>query len=149
MLQVPEKFRLLAFCTRARHVFQLVRRQRFAFVTRIDSGRYARRLCYTLLSLALLASSCVKMPRRTPDAAAPQATLARASDQSQTFSRININTASLAELEKLPGIGAGLAARIIAHRGQFGRFRRAEHLIIVRGISERRFRAMRDFITVD
>ncbi len=67
---------------------------------------------------------------------------------SQTAPRININTASRAELEKLPGIGAGLAARIIAHREQFGAFRRAEHLIVVRGISERRFLAMREFVTV-
>lgn len=69
--------------------------------------------------------------------------------QTQALPRININTASRAELEKLPGIGAGLATRIIAHREQFGSFRRVEHLIVVRGISERRFQAMRDFITVE
>jgi len=62
---------------------------------------------------------------------------------------ININTASREELEKLPGIGEGLAARIIEHRGQHGAFRRAEHLIMVRGISERRFAELRAFITVD
>ena len=62
---------------------------------------------------------------------------------------ININTAPAAELEKLPGIGKGLAERIIEHRERFGPFRRTEHLIIVRGISDRRFRALRDRITVD
>jgi competence protein ComEA len=62
---------------------------------------------------------------------------------------VNLNTASPDELEKLPGIGEALAARIVAHRRQHGRFRRAEHLIMVRGISERRFRAMRPFITVE
>ena len=63
--------------------------------------------------------------------------------------RTNINTASAKELEKLPGIGKGLAERIIEHREKHGPFRRAEHLLIVRGISDRRFRAMRDLITVE
>jgi competence protein ComEA len=63
--------------------------------------------------------------------------------------RININTASAKELEDLPGIGKGLAERIIQQRHKYGPFRRAEHLIIVRGISDRRFRALRDLVTVD
>ncbi|HEY6045438.1 MAG TPA: ComEA family DNA-binding protein [Pyrinomonadaceae bacterium] len=79
--------------------------------------------------------------------------IARANDQhSQTVAntlRININTASAKQLEDLPGIGKGLAERIIQHREKYGPFRRAEHLIIVRGISDRRFRALRDFVTVD
>jgi competence protein ComEA len=62
--------------------------------------------------------------------------------------RININTASEQELEKLPGIGKGLAERIIEHREKYGPFRRAERLIIVRGISDKRFRALRELITV-
>ncbi|MFL6207518.1 MAG: ComEA family DNA-binding protein [Pyrinomonadaceae bacterium] len=61
--------------------------------------------------------------------------------------RININTATRAELESLPGIGAGLAARIIEHRARYGPFRRVEQLIIVRGFSERRFTELRPFIS--
>jgi competence protein ComEA len=68
---------------------------------------------------------------------------------SKSPSRININTASADELEKLPGIGKGLAERIIEHREKFGPFRRPEHLIIVRGISDKRFRALQDLITVE
>jgi competence ComEA-like helix-hairpin-helix protein len=62
---------------------------------------------------------------------------------------ININTASANELETLPGIGKSLAERIVEHRDKFGPFRRPEHLIIVRGISDKRFRALRDLITVE
>jgi competence protein ComEA len=62
---------------------------------------------------------------------------------------ININTAAANELETLPGIGKGLAERMIEHREKFGPFRRPEHLIIVRGISDRRFRALRDLVTVE
>ena len=63
--------------------------------------------------------------------------------------KININTASRKDLEKLPAIGKGLAEHIVAHREKYGRFRRPEHLIVVRGISDRRFRELRDLITIE
>jgi len=63
--------------------------------------------------------------------------------------RIHINTASIKELETLPGIGKGLAERIVEHRERYGMFRRSEHLIMVRGISDKRLRALRDSITVE
>jgi len=72
-----------------------------------------------------------------------------AATNQQTATRININTASEKELEKLPGIGRGLADRIVEHREKYGPFRRPEHLIMVRGISDKRFRALRDSITVE
>jgi competence protein ComEA len=62
---------------------------------------------------------------------------------------ININAATREELEKLPGIGRALAARIIEHRERYGRFRRAEHLLMVRGISERRYHAMSALLTAE
>src|SRR5437867_7258264 len=72
-----------------------------------------------------------------------------AASPNQTAKRININTAPAEELEKLPGIGKALAERIIEHRGKYGPFRRPENLIIVRGISDRKFRAFRDLIQVE
>jgi len=72
-----------------------------------------------------------------------------AATNQQTATRININTASEKELEELPGIGRGLAERIVEHREKYGPFRRPEHLIMVRGISDKRFRALRDSITVE
>lgn len=82
-----------------------------------------------------------------------QQSLARASastSQQQTSpSRININTASADELETLPGIGKGLAERIVEHREKFGPFRKPEHLIMVRGISDKRFQALQELITVE
>jgi competence protein ComEA len=63
--------------------------------------------------------------------------------------RININTAPADELEKLPGIGKAMAARIIEHREKYGPYRKPEHLIIVRGISDRRFHALQNLITVE
>ncbi len=99
--------------------------------------------------------SCAKLPRHSlavNDQNSPHAQPNTEADSARARSdapRININTASALELEKLPGIGKALAARIIAHREQYGRFRRAEHLLIVRGISESRFKEMRALITAE
>jgi competence protein ComEA len=67
----------------------------------------------------------------------------------QQAAAININTASRHELEKLPGVGSGIAERIVAHREQYGPFRRAEHLMMVRGISDQKFRELRPMIVVE
>ena len=70
-------------------------------------------------------------------------------ESSESATRININTAPSSELEKLPGIGKALAERIVAHREQYGSFRRTEHLMMVRGISERKFRELRPLVKVE
>lgn len=87
-------------------------------------------------------SACVKLPRR---AEAPVPPAAATPD----YTRINLNRASRAELERLPGVGPGLAGRIVEHRERHGPFRRAEHLLTVRGFSERRFRELRHLVTVE
>ena len=103
--------------------------------------------CIILLSAALAAlSACVKLPRR-PNVSGPQ--LAAAAARAEGSAPVSINRATREELEKLPGIGPALAARIVEHRGRFGPFRRAEHLMLVRGISERRFRQLRPFINAE
>lgn len=100
-----------------------------------------------LLTCALLLShtSCVKQTRRAGVNNGQSATL----DSRATPPRINLNTATREELERLPGIGLALAARIIEHRERYGRFRRAEHLIMVRGISDRRFRNLSSLVTTE
>lgn len=95
--------------------------------------------------LACSLTACVKQTRRqlSLKAAAETSTTASAS------SLININTAQREELERLPGIGPALALRIIEHRERYGRFRRAEHLLMVRGLSDRRFRELRSLIVAE
>jgi competence ComEA-like helix-hairpin-helix protein len=99
-------------------------------------------------TLIIACTSCVKLPRRILSLSGQTAPLV---SQAEAISQplININTASPEELERLPGIGKGLAARIIAYRSQYGRFRRPEHLMMVRGISDRLYRAMRALITAE
>lgn len=62
---------------------------------------------------------------------------------------VNINTASAEELEKLPQIGKELARKIIEHREKYGAFRRAEDLILVRGMSDKKFREIRSLVKVE
>lgn len=97
--------------------------------------------------LALSSSACVKLPHHTR-ATVSQIAPSQSINDERAQSHVNINTASAEELEKLPGIGRALAARIISYREQYGRFRRAEHLIMVRGIGDRRFRRLRPLVTV-
>ncbi len=62
---------------------------------------------------------------------------------------ININIASADELEKLPGIGRKTADTIIDFRNENGPFRRVEHLMLIRGISEERFVELRPYIRAE
>ena len=62
---------------------------------------------------------------------------------------VNINTASVEELEKLPDVGAKLAERIVEHRETYGKFRKPEHLILVQGISDKRFRQIQNLIKTE
>ena len=62
---------------------------------------------------------------------------------------ININIASQDELEKLPFIGENFARKIIEQREKHGRFRRAEHLLLIEGMSDRKFRQIRNRIKVE
>jgi competence protein ComEA len=100
--------------------------------------------CIILCCAAAAASSaCVKLPRRA------QGSTAQTPAQIEGSAHVSVNRASREELEKLPGIGPALAARIVEHRERFGPFRRAEHLMLVRGISERRFRQLRPFVVAE
>ncbi len=63
--------------------------------------------------------------------------------------RVNINTASLEELDTLPGIGPSTAQAIIDHRQQFGYFQRTDEIMNVSGIGPSTYERIEDLITVE
>ncbi len=65
------------------------------------------------------------------------------------FEVVNINTADEATLRRVPNIGERLARAIVAHREKHGPFRKAEHLLLLNGISDKRFREIRHLIRID
>ena len=66
----------------------------------------------------------------------------------QNEERININTASAEELQRIPGIGPALASRIVEHRRRHGLFKRPQDIVIVRGMSAKFYRRIAHLIRV-
>ena len=65
-----------------------------------------------------------------------------------TGAPVDINRASVTELEALPGVGPATAQAIVAHREQNGPFATVDDLIDVRGIGEAKLEQLRDQATV-
>lgn len=101
-------------------------------------------------------------PQETQESPAPQETqeeappeLEEAEQQTPQLSApteeepLNLNTATQAELELLPGIGPVLAQAILDYRDSFGGFSSKEQLKEVSGIGEKRYAAVEALITVE
>lgn len=82
------------------------------------------------------------------DTARPPLQAQRSPGALTTSVRVNINTATLGELDALPGIGPVLALRIIEFRSVNGRFERPEQLMDVSGIGPKKYAALEDLVTV-
>ena len=95
----------------------------------------------TVLALGvtvLLATPALAGPMQSPAAqsAAPAAAV------------INLNTATIEQLETLPGIGRKTAELILQHRTKSGGFKRIEDLMNVKGIGEKSFLKLKPLVTV-
>lgn len=87
------------------------------------------------------APPAVPVPAAAAPAAAPPAAPPAAGP-------LDLNSAGVAELDGLPGIGPVLAARIVAHRDAHGPFRTPEDLLAVRGIGPRLLERLGPRVTV-
>lgn len=63
--------------------------------------------------------------------------------------RLNLNLATKEELEKLPGIGAVLAGRILEYRDNKGNFKTEEQLKEIKGIGDKKYLQIKDLIYVE
>lgn len=61
---------------------------------------------------------------------------------------VNINTATSAELQQVPGIGPATAQKILQMRKSYGPFKSVDDLLAIRGFGEKRLDKMRKYLTV-
>ena len=86
---------------------------------------------------------CVLLAAMGAVAAAPQAGEAKG-----PASPVDLNQASVEQLQELPGIGPALAGRIVEFRDKQGGFERVEDLLKIKGIGEKSFQKLRPHVTV-
>ena len=96
---------------------------------------------WTAFALALLIATAVTAAQEPTRPAAKAPTAAAGS-------AINLNTATVAQLETLPGVGKATAERILEYRQKNGGFKKVEDLMNVRGIGEKSFLKMKPLIMV-
>lgn len=79
---------------------------------------------------------------------AAQDTTRRTSAAASASAPVNLNTATAAQLETLPGIGKATAERILEYRQKNGSFKKVEDLMNVRGVGEKSFLKLKPLVTV-
>jgi competence protein ComEA len=67
--------------------------------------------------------------------------------QVQASEKVNLNTATLEELQELPGVGEVIAQRIIDYRSE-NPFENVEEIIEINGVGETRYNKIKDLITI-
>ncbi len=66
-----------------------------------------------------------------------------------TDKKINLNRATLQELDSLPGIGEELGKRILAYRESKGNFSSIEELKKIKGIGQKTFEKLKNLVTIE
>ncbi len=97
------------------------------------------RVLLTVLTLAVAVSAQAPVQSQPPRAASRP-------DTAPTV--VNLNTATVAQLQELPGIGPRAAGRIIQYRDKNGPFKKIEELMNVQGIGEKTFLKLKPQLTV-
>ena len=115
-----------------------------AWRMRADSRRIAVRRASTA---ARADSAGGEAPGEAPDEA-PGAAAGGAHATSARDAPLDLNHATLAELDALPGVGPVTAGRIIDHRARYGPFRDPRDLRAVRGIGPKLYARLQPLVTV-
>lgn len=100
-----------------------------------------RTLISAAIAALIIAGPLVALAQQAPPATPPKPSV-------QPQAPVNLNTATKADLEKLPGIGPSMAQRILDYRQKNGAFKKVEELMNVQGIGEKSFLQLRTLVTV-
>lgn len=112
----------------------------------------AEKIWLLITALCVTAAVAVTAAGRTASGAADAVlvpmSVSTAPVQSAAGEKLDLNTATAAQLEALPGIGEKLAQRIIAYRAANGPFEDADNIMEVPGIGAGKYEQIRDSVTV-
>lgn len=97
-------------------------------------SKKAKAFCVVALCLGLTLSSASVLAQKSGPAGAAE--------------KINLNSATLEQLQSIPGIGPSTAKSIVEYRTKAGKFNRIEEIINIKGIGEKKFQKIKDRLTV-
>jgi competence protein ComEA len=98
--------------------------------------------------LRCLAAMAVLVLAATGPAVTAQDKAPKAKGSQTVTTPVNLNTATAAELQALPGVGAATAKLILEHRQKNGGFKKIEELMTIKGIGEKSFLKLKPLVTV-
>lgn len=73
---------------------------------------------------------------------------AEAPAQPTALEKVNLNTATVEQLQSIPGIGPAIATRVVEYRTKVGKFSKVEDILNVKGIGEKMFDKVKDRLTI-
>ncbi len=93
-------------------------------------------------------SAYTEQPKTEPASPVPPSHASQAKKDLPAPGSIDLNTATLDDLTKLPGVGPATAQKILDYRQEHGRFASVEELLGVKGIGPKKLDALRDYVRV-
>ncbi len=120
------------------------------------SKRIKKHFCLLTSAFILCLGVCMFLCRMllrqgmgAPELRTEETVIAERRQEDASSGRIDLNTASAAELAALPGLGRTLAERIVEYRRINGRFRFPYEIKDIPGIDEKTYEALRDRLAAD